>query len=105
MIKLRRHVEDALDSIDAAVFTGDGIYSPDAIERFRWFLRRWDKEMAKRESVPCQWTPIEEGSSTYNTCQEGEEFTLADGMELWPRCHWCGRRIEVSALAQGESLP
>lgn len=46
----------------------------------------------------CEWSEIEPGSDIYNTCKEGEDFYLNAGMDLWPFCHQCGRRIEVTAL-------
>lgn len=44
----------------------------------------------------CNWSEIEPESGVYNTCQEGEEFHLDQGMELYPFCQWCGGRIKVS---------
>ena len=41
----------------------------------------------------CKWTEIEPDSRIYNTCQEGEEFHLDQGMELYPFCMWCGGKI------------
>lgn len=43
----------------------------------------------------CEWSEIEDGSRIYNTCRPGEEFHLTEGLELWPHCHFCGKRIEV----------
>lgn len=54
-----------------------------------------------RRKRVCEWSEIEEGSSIYNTCREGEEFHLSEGMDLWPRCHWCGGLIKVVALDDG----
>lgn len=45
---LRPHVEDALDTIDAAVFTGDSFTSPEALARLEHYIGRWQREMANR---------------------------------------------------------
>jgi hypothetical protein len=46
----------------------------------------------------CEWSEIEEGSGIYNTCKEGEEFHLTEGLDLYPFCQWCGGRIKVVRL-------
>jgi hypothetical protein len=46
----------------------------------------------------CEWSEIEPGTGVYNTCTNGEEFHLYDGLDLWPYCHWCGGKIEVVEL-------
>jgi hypothetical protein len=46
----------------------------------------------------CEWSEIEPGSNIFNTCKEGDEFYLNEGMDLWPFCHWCGLKIEVTAI-------
>jgi hypothetical protein len=43
----------------------------------------------------CEWTEIEAGSGIYNTCKEGEEWHVPEGLELYPFCHWCGYGIKV----------
>lgn len=43
----------------------------------------------------CEWEEIEDGSGIYNTCKDGEEFHLTEGLELYPHCHWCGGEIVV----------
>jgi hypothetical protein len=60
-----------------------------------------DKQLAtcgKLKPV-CEWLEIEEGSGIYNTCKEGYEFHLSEGLELWPFCHWCGGSIKVVELS------
>lgn len=64
-----------------------------------WFGRRitlneW-RVGALGSNTICEWSEIEGGSGIYNTCRPGEEFHLAEGLELWPHCHFCGRGIEV----------
>jgi hypothetical protein len=44
----------------------------------------------------CDWSEIEADSGIYNTCREGEEFHLTEGLELYPFCHWCGGKIRVT---------
>lgn len=50
----------------------------------------------------CEWSEIEDGSGVYNTCMDGEEFHLTEGMELYPFCHWCGGRIKVVRVSESE---
>lgn len=57
---------------------------------------------AWNERAPCEWVEIEEGTEVYNTCRAGEEFHLTEGMELWPHCHWCGRKIVAIPCAAAE---
>lgn len=45
---LRPSIEAALDSVDAIIFTGDGVFSDDEIIRFRWYMDRWDRELKDR---------------------------------------------------------
>jgi hypothetical protein len=52
----------------------------------------------------CDWYPIEKDSNIYNTCKEGEEFHLTEGMELWPYCHLCGGKIEVVTDTDDDDL-
>lgn len=51
----------------------------------------------------CEWSEIEDDSGVYNTCREGEEFHLTEGLELYPFCHWCGGRIKVVRVSESES--
>jgi hypothetical protein len=57
-------------------------------------------DACSRLNPVCEWSPIEDGSTTYNTCKDGEEFHLTEGLELYPFCQWCGRRVEVVEHAQ-----
>jgi hypothetical protein len=45
-------------------------------------------------SCVCRWSPIEEGSSTYQPGCCNEWWNLEDNCELYPFCHWCGKKIE-----------
>lgn len=47
----------------------------------------------------CEWSEIEPSSGIYNTCEEGEEFHLTPGLDLYPYCQWCGGKIKVVELA------
>lgn len=44
--RLKPDLEEACDSIDAALFTGDSFRSAEAIERMEWYMRRWQRELA-----------------------------------------------------------
>lgn len=86
-----------------------------ALQRANGFLMMNDLEPVKLEygtpeplceqAETCEWSEIEEGSGIYNTCQEGEEFHLHQGMELWPYCHLCGRKIAVADPAKNGDAP
>lgn len=56
--------------------------------------RRSAHETLKRRV--CEWSEIEEGTGKFNTCKPGESFHLTQGMDLYPFCHWCGLKIEVT---------
>jgi hypothetical protein len=43
----------------------------------------------------CEWIEIEDGSGIYNTCKEGEEFHLTEGLELYEFCMHCGGKIVI----------
>lgn len=36
--------DDLLDSVDAMVFSGDSLHNREALEEFKYYLRRWTKE-------------------------------------------------------------
>lgn len=55
---------------------------------------RGSNETLKRRV--CEWSEIEEGTGKFNTCKPGESFHLTQGMDLYPFCHWCGLKIEVT---------
>ena len=41
------YLDDLCDSIDAAVFTGDTLHHPAAIEDFEVYLNRWHREIKR----------------------------------------------------------
>ncbi len=43
--------ERALDTIDAAVFSGDAFHSPEALSRLEYFLLRWHREAERIRSA------------------------------------------------------
>lgn len=43
-----QHAESSLDSVDAAVFTGDTFYSEPAMQRLEYYMGRWHREMKRR---------------------------------------------------------
>lgn len=53
----------------------------------------------------CEWSAIEDGCGIYNTCKEGEEWYVPQGLELFPFCHWCGNRIQVVELSDSADDP
>lgn len=47
----------------------------------------------------CGWSLIEKDSNVYNVgCQQGEEYHLTEGYELYKFCQWCGGQIDVFEL-------
>ena len=49
---LRRWAEDALDTIDSGVFSGDTFNSTEAIARLEYYMARWQRELViKREML------------------------------------------------------
>lgn len=59
--KFETWAEDAFDSIDAGIFSGDSFHSYEAIERFRYFLTRWLRGLHEIEDLlaedDCQSAP------------------------------------------------
>lgn len=53
----------------------------------------------------CIWSEIEEGVKVYNTCKEGEEFHLTEGLELYPFCQWCGQPVVVESSVSESAKP
>lgn len=51
MSALPDRVEDLLDSVDAAVFSGDSFHPKEGRERFEWYLARWQREMDARRAA------------------------------------------------------
>jgi hypothetical protein len=53
---LRENLEEHLDTIDAAVFSGDAFYEAPAIARLRYYLARWERELTQRSAPePQAW--------------------------------------------------
>jgi len=48
---LHNDTEEALDHIDAAVFTGDSLFDKDNMARFEYFIARWQKEITSIKKV------------------------------------------------------
>lgn len=44
-------IEDALDEIDAMVFSGDALLDPDNLNNFREFLARWERGSNTMEEI------------------------------------------------------
>jgi hypothetical protein len=66
----------------------------------------FDKAFARSpRRVPettCEWSEIEDGSGVFNTCKAGEEWHVPEGLEPFPFCHWCGKRIVIVEPACAE---
>ena len=43
--------EDMVDSVDAAIFTGDSIHNAETLGYFKVYLERWDREVKKVERM------------------------------------------------------
>ena len=43
--KFEPWAEEAFDQIDAGLFSGDAFHSPEAIQRFRAFMARWERRL------------------------------------------------------------
>ncbi len=41
--KFRKHIDDAIDELDAAMFSGDLFINKEATEAFNWYLQRWER--------------------------------------------------------------
>lgn len=48
---MRAHIEKLCDHIDAAVFSGDQFFEKEARTRLRFFMARWEKELAVRDAA------------------------------------------------------
>lgn len=51
------------------------------------------------DETTCEWSEIEDGSGIFNTCKSGEEWHVPEGLEPFPFCHWCGKRIVIAEQA------
>lgn len=49
-LKMRDYIEDACDQIDAAIFSGDAFFDKGHIERLRWYMERWGKQLKENEN-------------------------------------------------------
>jgi hypothetical protein len=49
---LRPHIENLLDNVDAAVFTGDQFFEKHARAEFRRLMARWEKELKTYDELP-----------------------------------------------------
>lgn len=50
MNDLHPDVKEALDQIDAAIFTGDTFFNPENMEELKTFIGRWNREITKIEN-------------------------------------------------------
>lgn len=88
-------VEEVMPGPQAMLMLNSLLVAPQPVQRR--FAAAIIKEFEQRDA-PCQWSQVEVDSADYNTCKEGEEWHLPEGLDLFPHCHWCGRRIEVVPL-------
>jgi hypothetical protein len=43
--RLPAHTEEYFDAIDAGFFSGDTFHNEDALDRFAWYVARWQREI------------------------------------------------------------
>jgi len=60
-------VEKQLDAIDAAVFSGDTLFTPKAIERLRWYMARWERACVDR-LLDCSCAGIDLDAGHESSC-------------------------------------
>ena len=53
---MRQILEDQLDAIDAAVFSGDSMHDDDTRSEFRRLMARWEKEMKSIDAMQLENT-------------------------------------------------
>lgn len=46
-----QYLEDQFDTVDSSFFTGDGIFTKEAIERAQWYLDRWNRRLVEIEAI------------------------------------------------------
>ncbi len=66
-------MKDAIDEIDAAVFTGDTLYDKEILKDFEWHLDRWSREIAKIKATGLEIEEIEcdtRINSNVSNCQQ-----------------------------------
>jgi hypothetical protein len=56
---MRPHIEGYCDSLDAAIFTGDQFDSKPARGRLRWYMARWERELAAFDRADESQSPME----------------------------------------------
>jgi len=44
-------VTNACEQVDAMVFTGDGLYDQESLNKFKEYLKRWNKELSNVQIV------------------------------------------------------
>lgn len=48
---MRADIEEICDSLDAAIFSGDGFLDPVAIKELREYMARWERGLKEHEDV------------------------------------------------------
>ena len=49
--ELDAHIEDALDEVDAALFSGDKFHNKESVERLEYFINRWQRGLDEIKTV------------------------------------------------------
>lgn len=97
--QMTQEVREAAKSADIMV----GSVGTWPISAMSAFLDACGRLTGKLKPV-CEWSEIEEGSGVYNTCKEGEEWHVPEGLEPYPFCHWCGNSIEIVEFSESEEV-
>ena len=45
------YIDELLDSVDAAVFSGDSLHNREALDQFKMYLGRWNREVENIEDI------------------------------------------------------
>lgn len=48
---MRVHDEEACDTVDAMVFSGDALEDPGNLRRFEWWVQRWQRAIDNRKAL------------------------------------------------------
>lgn len=98
--QMAREVNEAAKSADIMV----GSVGTWPMSAMSAFLDACGRLTGKLKPV-CEWSEIEADSGIYNTCKEGEEWHVSEGLEPFPFCHWCGNSIKIVESSESERAP
>ncbi len=95
-------VEEQLDGIDAAFFSGDTFHDKEALEKIEHYLARWTREVAsiKKMMKDPEW--LGEEDADLPTDQDKFDAMIASGKKDWPRKRFpeacMGRKVRVLSV-------